>query len=87
MRSPRYDDDGFCPIIKEVLDDSPSPAAGTEDDAVLILHRDAGMSQRAAESAVICIVSEGAVIGKVDRIDSSDNPGFPRDIRQIGHNV
>ena len=62
MRSPRYDDDGFCPVIKEVLDDSPGSTTGTEDDALLIFHRDAGMSQRAAESAVIRIVSEGTVI-------------------------
>ena len=84
---PRYDDDGFRPVIEEILNDGPGPSAGPEDDTVLIFYGDAGMSQRPAETAVICIVSEGTVVRKMNRIDGADDAGFPRNIRQIRHDV
>ena len=70
---PRYDDDGFRPVIEEILNDGPGPSAGPEDDTVLIFYGDAGMSQRPAETAVICIVSEGTVVRKMNRIDGADD--------------
>ena len=39
VRVSGYDDDRFGLMVKEVLDDGPGPAAGAEDDAVLIFYR------------------------------------------------
>ena len=45
------------------------------------------MVQRAAESAVVRIVAEGAVVCEVDCIDGTDDTGFAGNIRQVRHNV